>query len=190
MMPFLDDKDFMIDFSMPIDSIAISGHKYLGCPMPCGVMITRKSLMEVMQKPVEYLNSVDTTITGSRNGLASLFIWNVIKSKSRDDFKKEVQTVFEISKYLEKGLKDMGISTFRNELSSTVIFLKPEKSIVEKWQLACTGDIAHVVVMPSVTKEKIENFISDMKNCHIDRSKCLKAYMEKNCFCDTCLRHN
>ena len=44
---------------MPIDSIAISGHKFLGCPMPCGVMLTRKKLMTPLLKPIEYLNSVE-----------------------------------------------------------------------------------------------------------------------------------
>ena len=76
MLPFLKRKnDLSIDFNLPIDSIAISGHKFLGCPMPCGVMLTRKNLMTPLLKPIEYLNSVDSTITGSRNGLSSLFIW-------------------------------------------------------------------------------------------------------------------
>ena len=79
MLPFLDRKNSLsIDFNMDIDSIAISGHKFLGCPMPCGVFMTRKNHMDKLLKPIEYLNSVDSTITGSRNGLSSLFIWNVI----------------------------------------------------------------------------------------------------------------
>jgi len=28
-----------INFEKPIDSIAVSGHKMLGCPMPCGVLL-------------------------------------------------------------------------------------------------------------------------------------------------------
>ena len=33
-----------------------------------------------------------------------------------------------------------------NELSSTVVFERPrEEAFVRKWQLACEGDIAHVV---------------------------------------------
>ena len=79
-----------IDFTMPIDSIAISGHKFLGCPMPCGVMITRKSLMRNLMQPIEYLNSVDSTITGSRNGLSSLFIWNVINTKGIEHYNQMI----------------------------------------------------------------------------------------------------
>ena len=92
MLPFLERKNKLsISFEMPIDSIAISGHKFLGCPMPCGVMITRKELMKPLLKPIEYLNSVDSTITGSRNGLSSLFIWNVINTKGIDGFKDDVE---------------------------------------------------------------------------------------------------
>ena len=34
--------DYHISFKDGIDSISVSGHKMLGCPMPCGVVITRK----------------------------------------------------------------------------------------------------------------------------------------------------
>ena len=44
-------------------------------------------------------------------------------------------------------LQRAGIKTMLNELSSTVVFERPtEESFVRKWQLACEGDIAHVVV--------------------------------------------
>ncbi|XP_019070265.2 uncharacterized protein [Solanum lycopersicum] len=40
MTPFVNN---MISFNNPIGSVTISSHKLLGCPMPCGVQITRKS---------------------------------------------------------------------------------------------------------------------------------------------------
>eukprot|EP01050_Picozoa_sp_SAG11_P015654 SAG11_NODE_2054_length_3878_cov_1.867161_1_plen_72_part_00 len=42
MMPFVDWAP-EVSFKKPIDSIAVSGHKMLGCPMPCGVALTRKT---------------------------------------------------------------------------------------------------------------------------------------------------
>jgi histidine decarboxylase len=64
-------------------------------------------------------------------------------------------------------LKDMlmaaGIRTMLNELSNTVVFERPlEEAFVRKWQLACEGDIAHVVVMPNVDIEKLEEFVADL----------------------------
>ena len=186
MLPFLERKnDLTIDFTMPIDSIAISGHKFLGCPMPCGVMLTRKRLMTPLLKPIEYLNSVDSTITGSRNGLSSLFIWNVITKKGFEGFSEDVKKTMENSKYLEKELQKRDISSFRNSLSSTIIFERPPEEFILKWQLACTGDIAHVVVMPSVDKGKLDLFLKEIDEIHFPK-KCLKEYMDHYCQCKNC----
>eukprot|EP01051_Picozoa_sp_SAG22_P004979 SAG22_NODE_283_length_13027_cov_25.568535_10_plen_165_part_00 len=73
MMPFVDWAP-SIGFDKPIDSIAVSGHKMLGCPMPCGVALTRKEHVQKVEQKIEYLNSVDTTIMGSRNGQAALYM--------------------------------------------------------------------------------------------------------------------
>ncbi|RYR38302.1 hypothetical protein Ahy_A09g043301 [Arachis hypogaea] len=50
-----------------------------------------------------------------------------------------------------------------NELSSTVVFERPhDEEFVRKWQLACQENIAHVVVMPNVTKGKLDNFLNEL----------------------------
>ena len=57
-------------------------------------------------------------------------------------------------------LQRAGIRTMLNELSSTVVFERPtEEAFIRKWQLACEGDIAHVVVMPNITIDKLETFV-------------------------------
>jgi histidine decarboxylase len=186
-LSFLDKKKIPMsfDFNLPIDSIAISGHKFIGCPMPCGVFITRKNLMTPLLKPIEYLNSVDSTITGSRNGLSSLFIWNVIETKGIEGFKKDVISIMDKSEYLLNELRKLNISSYKNELSSTIIFERPKEDFVLKWQLACTGDIAHVVVMPSITLEKLNLFIKEIKYQKFNE-KCVKKYMNNWCLCNNC----
>ena len=165
MLPFIDSNNkIQIDFNQDIDSIAVSGHKFLGCPMPCGIMITRKILMDPLLQPIEYLNSVDSTITGSRNGQSSLYIWNVLVDKGIKGLSLSANQTMENANYLLKEMKKIGISCFKNKLSSTIVFQKPESDIIKKWQLACTGEIAHVVVMPSVKKEKLIYFLEDIKN--------------------------
>ena len=60
-------------------------------------------------------------------------------------------------------LDTAGVRTMLNELSSTVVFERPrEESFVRKWQLACEGDIAHVVVMPNITIRKLETFVQEL----------------------------
>lgn len=58
-------------------------------------------------------------------------------------------------------LERVGVKAMLNELSSTVVFERPkEEAFVRKWQLACQGDIAHVVVMPNITLDKLEAFVT------------------------------
>lgn len=55
------------------------------------------------------------------------------------------------------------MKTMLNELSSTVVFERPtEEAFVRKWQLACEGDIAHVVVMPNINVTKLEKFVQEL----------------------------
>ena len=89
MMPFIDNAP-EISFRKPIDSIAVSGHKMLGCPMPCGVALTRKDHVKNVEQRIDYLNSVDTTIMGSRNGQASLFMWYSLRKKGINGIKRDV----------------------------------------------------------------------------------------------------
>jgi len=89
MMPFVDFAP-EITFKKPIDSIAVSGHKMLGCPMPCGITIARKEHVKKVEQKIEYLNSVDTTIMGSRNGQAALYLWYSLRKKGLSGIKRDV----------------------------------------------------------------------------------------------------
>ncbi|KAK4253123.1 hypothetical protein QN277_010939 [Acacia crassicarpa] len=73
MLPFVKQAP-RFSFKKPIGSIAISGHKFIGCPIPCGVVITRLEHMNVMSSDIEIIASKDSTITGSRNGHAPIFL--------------------------------------------------------------------------------------------------------------------
>ena len=60
-------------------------------------------------------------------------------------------------------LLEAGIKATLNNLSNTVVFERPkEETFIRKWQLACEGNIAHVVVMPNVDVEKLELFVLDL----------------------------
>lgn len=63
----------MVTFKKPIGSVSVSGHKFIGAPVPCGVVITRQKYVSALANNVEYLNSRDATIMGSRNGYSPAF---------------------------------------------------------------------------------------------------------------------
>lgn len=60
----------------------------------------------------------------------------------------------------------MGLSCRLNDLSSTVVLERPmDDKLIKRWQLACEEDIAHVVVMPNVTRSKIDKFVEELVEC-------------------------
>ncbi|KAH0683459.1 hypothetical protein KY290_022076 [Solanum tuberosum] len=131
MMPFVK-RTPKVTFNKPIGSVSVSGHKFVGCPMPCGVQLTRLEHINALSSNVEYLASRDATIMGSRNGHAPLFLWSWNQC-------------------------------YAQWLSSTVVFERPkDEEFVRKWQLACERNMAHVVVMPSVTVDKLDNFLDEL----------------------------
>jgi histidine decarboxylase len=163
MMPFVDYAP-EISFNKPIDSIAVSGHKMLGCPMPCGIALTRKEHVKKVEQRIDYLNSVDTTIMGSRNGQAALYMWYSLRKKGKEGVKQDVVHCMETACYLRDRLFDAGFTCRLNDLSCTVVLERPmNDSFIKRWQLACEDDIAHVVVMPNVTRDKIDLFIEELE---------------------------
>lgn len=131
--------------------------------MPCGVQLTRIEHINAFSRNVEYLASRDATIMGSRNGHAPIFLWYTLNKKGYKGFQKEVQKCLRNAHYLKGRLIGAGISAMLNELSSTVVFERPkDEEFVRRWQLACQGNIAHIVVMPNVTIEKLEDFLNEL----------------------------
>lgn len=181
-----------VTFKKPIGSVSVSGHKFVGCPMPCGVQITRMEHIDALSRNVEYLASRDATIMGSRNGHAPIFLWYTLNRKGYKGFQKEVQKCLRNAHYLKDRLLDAGIGAMLNELSSTVVFERPsDDEFVRRWQLACQGNIAHVVVMPNVTVEKLDYFLDELiqkRSSWFEDKKiqppCVAEDIgSKNCFC-------
>ncbi|XP_078172160.1 serine decarboxylase 1-like [Carex rostrata] len=191
MMPFVKRAP-KVSFKKPIGSVSVSGHKFVGCPMPCGVQITRLEHINALSNNVEYLASRDATIMGSRNGHAPIFLWYTLNRKGYSGFQKEVQKCLRNAHYLKDRLKEAGIGAMLNELSSTVVFERPkDEEFVRMWQLACEGNIAHVVVMPSVTIEKLDDFLSELVQKRLGwygegkgRPPCIANHVgTENCLC-------
>lgn len=153
------------DFFDGADSISISGHKFIGSPIPTGVIIAKRSNRDRISKSISYIGSLDTTITGSRNGHCPLFLWYALKKLNVDGLRKRYLHSLEVAEYCEQRLKEIGVDAWRNPNAITVVFPKTSNEIKLKWQLATEGDIAHIICMPNVTKEQIDHFIDDMKNC-------------------------
>jgi histidine decarboxylase len=163
--PFLAaiGKGNSFDFSAGADSIAISGHKFIGSPIPCGVVIVKKNYKERIARSIPYIGTLDTTITGSRNAITPVFMWYAIKNMGLDGMKMRALASIELAAYTVEKMKANGFEAWRNQDAITVVFPKPSERICHEWQLASDQQISHLICMPGITKDHIDRFIEDMK---------------------------
>jgi histidine decarboxylase len=150
------------DFASGADSIAISGHKMLGSPLPCGVVIARKSHVDRIARSIEYIGALDTTIAGSRSAIAPLFLWYRLRTLGREGITELVRRSLEMADYAIRRLQEHGIEAWRHENSLTVVFPRPPDEVMKKWILAPKRDIGHIITMPHVTADVIDEFVSDL----------------------------
>jgi len=160
-LPFLEHSP-EFDFRAGIDSISISGHKMVGSPIPCGVVLAKKAHVDRVKRAVEYIGTLDTTLSGSRSGLTPLFLWYALKSKGLDGYATLVRECEKLAEYAVHKLVAAGIAAWRNPHSLTVVFPRPPESVAVRWQLASHESIAHIIVMPHVTKAHIDEFVKDV----------------------------
>ena len=156
------EKEPRFDFEQGIDSIAISGHKFIGSPIPCGVVIVKKNYRDRIGQTIPYIGTLDTTITGSRNGHSPVFLWHAINKLGREGLKARALKCFEVAEYALEEMKKLGIKAWKNPNAITIIFPKPAEETCIKWQLASDGEFSHIICMPGVTKEKIDEFLKDL----------------------------
>ncbi len=151
------------DFAENVDSIAISGHKFIGSPIPCGVVLAKRKHRNRIGNAISYIGTMDTTITGSRNGLTPLFMWYFIKKYGKEGLKKQIRESLELACYTEKKLSEIGVKAWRNKDALTIVFNKPSEFLCKKYQLASEKNIAHIICAPGVKKEEINMFLKDLK---------------------------
>jgi len=162
MLPFIKDAP-AFDFLAGADSIAVSGHKFIGMPMPSGVVVAKRANVERVKAAIEYIGASDTTIAGSRNAITALMLWRSIRALGRRGFERRVRDCLALTDYTLSRLAEIGWRAWANPCSNTVVLDRPPREFARKWQLAVKEDYAHVIVMPHVTKAKIDEFIDDLR---------------------------
>jgi histidine decarboxylase len=160
-LPFVSDPQPW-NFAHGADSISISGHKMLGSPLPCGVVIARKANVDRIARYIEYVGALDTTIAGSRSAFTPLLLWHRLRTLGEDGLRDMIHGCLERSEYAIQKLGSFDIKAWRHANSVTVVFPRPPKPVMEKWIVAPKKDIGHIIVMPHVTREIIDEFASDL----------------------------
>jgi histidine decarboxylase len=159
-LPFVEHPQAW-DFADGADSISISGHKLLGCPLPCGVALARKANVDRIARSIEYVGALDTTIAGSRSAFAPLMLWYRLRTLKLEGARQMVQSSLKNAEFAVQQLQKRGIPAWRHENSVTVVFLRPPASLMKKWIIAPKKDIGHIITLPHVTPKLIEEFADD-----------------------------
>ena len=167
--------DFRLDF---ISSIVTSGHKYIGTPWPCGVYLTRNSLLGPIDGKMSVAGIVDTTLSLSRNAHSPMHLWSFVASNSYDKQVADIAQCQKMVRYAVRKLQelegrigvDLMIMNFTPSLS--IMFRKPNTQLVLKYTLMVTSlqieskkeEFAQIYIMRHVTPEKIDAFVADLKS--------------------------
>lgn len=177
------------DFRLPyVHSIAMSGHKWIGAPWPCGVYMTKRKYQLKPPDNPEYIGSDDSTFAGSRNGLSALIIWNYLARTSYDNEMRKALRTKRVAEYavgqfqklekkleLEQRLEKNGLwLTHSHPLSLSICFKRVTEDIISKYSLSgetfeVKGDgvtkrreYNHIYAMDHVTEERIDQLIEDL----------------------------
>ena len=161
------------------DSLAVSCHKFFGFPAPAGLFITQKNTFDEFNELYtqchnpEYIGHVPGTITCSRDSVkpAEFYFFSTPSALAKQA--EDAKTILDTTGYL---LEQMQTSLNHwqpvraNALSNTIYFRKPSDWIVKKYSLATMRlginrdkqDYAHVVVMPHVDQNVVDEFLADL----------------------------
>lgn len=170
-LPFTTYKDMVSHQKMRFDAIAISGHKFFGIDSPSGLFLCTKETYDSQDNfRVTYLNGNMKMINCSRDAVQPLKFWWMIQKVGFEQWSKQANQMMECTAYLKAQLDKIGWPCWSNQYSNTVFFKRPSQQICDEYVLALGyderfgGELAHVVVMQHVTKEKIDQFIAALKN--------------------------
>jgi histidine decarboxylase len=150
------------DFADGATSIIVSGHKFLGTPLPCGVLVLRDSHRAWPFPAPTYTGSPPTTLTNSRSGLAVLCLWYALRLLGVHGLTTRAEQARQLAAYTHRRLRDIGWNAHHHRHAFTVTLDTPPPAVTTRWALPATGNTSHVICMPGITRENIDAFIDDL----------------------------
>ncbi|MEE1922622.1 histidine decarboxylase [Pseudomonas sp. 148P] len=161
-LPFVEQPQ-PFTFADGIDSICVSGHKMIGSPIPCGIVVARRANVERISVEVDYIRANDKTISGSRNGHTPMLMWAALRSHTPAQWRRRVKHSLDNAQYAVERLREAGIDAWRHANSITVVFPCPSARITRKYCLATSADTAHLITTPHhQDKSMIDALIDEM----------------------------
>jgi len=165
----LPDFDFKLD---GVCSMTVDPHKMGMASIPAGVLLLRekKYLKSISRKPV-YLTGVQACLSGTRCSASVPGAYAVMKILGWDGYGKIVKKCMDVTFYLSKRFKEMGLSLpIEPEMNVVCAKVKNPDRIVRMldkkgWKISKTRKpkCIRIVVMPHVTRKVVEDFIPELE---------------------------
>lgn len=161
MLPWIDGSP-LFDFRLPIDTLSFSGHKFLGSPMPCGVVISHRDAVRPFEGCAQYVGSLDTTLSSSRNGLSALVLWLATRRLGIPGLAALAAEAFALAAQATDQMLQAGIPATRQPHGCILVFPRPDQALARRWHLSTRGEFAHIVTVPGVSREMLNGFIAEL----------------------------
>jgi histidine decarboxylase len=164
------------DFRLPcVNSITMSGHKWIGAPWPCGVFMTKTKYLLLPPSRPNYIGTADSTLAGSRNGFSAIVLWDFLSRHSYENQIRRAVHMEQLAEYafgLLKSLEDRhgDLWVARTPLSLTIRFKRANPALCLKYSLANETlfvdgqqrDYSHIYIMQHVTRRMIDSLVHDL----------------------------
>lgn len=176
-IPFLDKK-YDFDFSIKgVSSITADPHKMGLSTIPAGGLLFREeSCLTMLEIDTPYLTiRKQHSLTGTRSGAAVAATYAVMKHLGIDGYKKMVDKCMKLTEMIVSGARGLGIEPLLSPIMNIVVLDVPYLDEVRKnlrakgWFTSVTRNprAMRLILMPHLTEENVEMFISDLEDCLI-----------------------
>ncbi|MFR9676892.1 pyridoxal-dependent decarboxylase [Streptomyces sp. TR02-1] len=149
-------------FTAGTDTLALSGHKLLGSPIPYGITLTRTE-HTTPTRSGPYTGATNHTLDCSRSGLAALIAWLRLRELGRTGLQAMVARCQHNAHYLHHRLKALGAyQPHLHEGALTVTFNAPAPWVTHRWSLPVVHGRAHAITVEHVTRPLLDAFLDDL----------------------------
>jgi len=176
-LPFMRELGYSVpdyDFSVnAVSSITLDPHKMGLSTLPCGSLLHRMGGEENISTEAPYLTKTKQAgLLGTRASGSVASAYAVIKHLGREGYRNIVKQCLENTDYLVKRAGEIGVrpvvEPYMNIVSFAFENLDAVREEMERfgWALSVSRNPPglRIVVMPHVTEEMIDDFVTDLKN--------------------------
>jgi tyrosine decarboxylase / aspartate 1-decarboxylase len=158
-----------------VSSITLDAHKMLQAPYGTGIFIARKNLMDyVITKEASYVNGMDITLSGSRSGTNAVAVWMILFTYGSFGWLEKINKLMYRTDWCCRQLEKADIPFYRHPKMNIITIPSSyiSEDVAERFGLVpdSHGDNKKwykVVVMDHVELDNLKEFISDLKDTHL-----------------------